>query len=114
MYILQYQPVASCLPPVVASGAVPGFSVRAAGRTKSGPEMFRNGPEALQKRFGACPGTDRERFGIFGTHSCRGRLGRSEAFLSGAFETFGEGAFGTFGDSPGGAFGCGPFGWGVC
>ena len=53
LYILQYQPVASGLLPTVASGALPGFSVRAAGRTKNGPEMFRNGPEALQKRFGA-------------------------------------------------------------
>ena len=124
LYILQYQPVASGLLPAVASGALPGFSVRAAGRTKNGPEMFRNGPEALQKRFGACLGTDRERFGIFGTHSgrgvrdvrrlsCQGRSRRLEALLSGAFETFGaspDGSFGMFGGSPDGAFGCGPSG----
>ena len=100
MYILQYQPVASGLQPAVASGALPGFSVRAAGRTKNGPEMFRNGPEALQKRFGACPGTDRERFGIFGTHSGRGRSGRSERGRLVCSETLLSGSFETFGGSP--------------
>lgn len=121
MYILQYQPVASGLLPAGTSGALPGFSVRAAGRTKNGPEMFRNGPEALQMWFGArrrstgsiseysgpTPGggvRGVRRGGVWYVRrlSCQGRSRRLEALLSGAFGTFGERAFGMFGGFLGG------------
>ena len=110
LYILQYQPVASGIQPAVASGALPGFSVRAAGRTKNGPEMFRNGPEALQKRFGARPETDREHFGIFGTPSGRcvleysgptpGGVVRDVWRLSGRGRSGADCSFGSFADGP--------------
>ena len=108
LYIMQYQPVASGLLPTVASGALPGFSVRAAGRTKkrSGDALQWSGSIANVVR--GAPEIDRERLGIFGTHSGRGRSERSEPTPDGAFRggLFGE-PFADGPDADRAASGCG-------
>lgn len=114
MYILQYQPVASGIPP--------GFPVRAVGPDektvrkysaavrkfrKSGSGRARRPDGSASEYSGPTPGggvRGVRRGGVWYVRrlSCQGRSRRLEALLSGAFGTFGERAFGMFGGFLGG------------
>ena len=86
LYILQYQPVASGIPPVVASGVLPGFPVRAVGPDE---KTVRRCSATVPKHWKHCK-------------SGSGRAGDRPGALRNIWNPLRTGAFGTFGDSPGG------------
>ena len=114
MYILQYQPVASGLPPglpVRAVGpdekTVRKYSAAVRKLRKSGSGHARGPDGSASEYSGPTPGggvRGVRRGGVWYVRrlSCQGRSRRLEALLSGAFGTFGERAFGMFGGFLGG------------
>lgn len=114
MYILQYQPVASGIPPglpVRAVGpdekTVRKYSAAVRKLRKSGSGHARGPDGSASEYSGPTPGggvRGVRRGGVWYVRrlSCQGRSRRLEALLSGAFGTFGERAFGMFGGFLGG------------
>lgn len=114
LYILQYQPVASGIPPglpVRAVGpdekTVRKYSAAVRKLRKSGSGHARGPDGSASEYSGPTPGggvRGVRRGGVWYVRrlSCQGRSRRLEALLSGAFGTFGERAFGMFGGFLGG------------
>ena len=111
---MQYQPVASGIPPglpVRAVGpdekTVRKYSAAVRKFRKSGSGRARRPTESISEYSGHPPGggvRGVRRGGVWYVRrlSCQGRSRRLEALLSGAFGTFGERAFGMFGGFLGG------------